>query len=478
MRHSILRFGLCLFLLLAAGCADLVPAPAPAPTGIVLLPSPTASSTSRPTYPPAVQGTATALALAALAGNSPTAPAPASTPTTTPARQDTATTAPSPTPSDVADTPTVAPSPSDSPSAVTAGPTRTPIGNATSQTALPPAGCSALHTVEPGEWLTKIAQQYGVALAALEHANKLTDSSPLYPGQVLCIPGTSGAPAPTAANPSATPSPTRAPASGLAILSLTASPNPVDRGAVVQLAWTVRNAVAVTLWPLAYDFVTNQWFRQPTATYSGTGSAELTVAVPLDARGPLRYELEARDAAGGTVTLQTDLIRPVCNPAFFGGPLDPSYCLLPSENAPAEFQRFERGFMIWRSDTGDVFVLTQDPGRATFWLQWIPTGAAVQTGTPPAGEYAPGANFAEVWATLGPADFGGSSALRDLLGWATEPPQTYNLNEQVRLDARYPDFDSLYLGWPDGQVAQMLTGGGIPHTGTIGPAWFLFTPTH
>ena len=27
-----------------------------------------------------------------------------------------------------------------------------------------------------------------------------------------------------------------------------------------------------------------------------------------------------------------------------------------------------------------------------------------------------------------------------------------------------------------GQVAQMFTGGGIPHAGTIGPAWLLFTP--
>jgi hypothetical protein len=221
----------------------------------------------------------------------------------------------------------------------------------------------------------------------------------------------------------------------------------------------------------------NQWFRQTTPTYTGAGDGELTVAVPLDARGPLRYELEARDSEGAKVTAQTDLIQPYCNPAFFGGPVDPSFCMHPAESAPAEFQRFERGFMIWRSDTGDIFVLTHEPGRYNFWLLWSATGAAVQIGVPSAGEYAPGRHFAEVWARLGTAELGGSQALRDVLGWATSPTMSYSLTEQVRLDGRYADLDTLYVGWPDGQVAQMFTGGGIPHAGTIGPAWILFTPT-
>src|SRR5262249_8047058 len=161
-------------------------------------------------------------------------------------------------------------------------------------------------------------------------------------------------------------------------------PNPVDRGGVLRLSWTVHNAATVTLWPLNYDYHLNQWFRQTAPTYTGTGDAQLTVGVPLDARGPLRYELEARDASGARVTAQTDLIQPNCYPAFFGGG-DPSACLLPVETAPAEFQRFERGFMVWRSDTGDVYAFSQNPGRAVFWILWSPTGAEVQTGSPPPG---------------------------------------------------------------------------------------------
>jgi LysM repeat protein len=475
LRRMCVTLGLSL-LLFAGACA----APAPAPTGIVLLPSATFSPSPKPNYPPAVRDTATALALAAQLGGTPT---PAASDTLSPeaptgeppATGDTATEpAASETPAEPGQTDTPIVELSVTPNDSTPAATRTPIGNATGQAL--PGGCSALHTVQATETLTAIAEQYAVSVQALARANKISATSELFVGQVLCIPQSAGS-APTAAKPSPTPSPTGAPASGLAIVSLTVDPNPVDRGAVVRLSWTVRNAVAVALWPLSFDYHLNQWFRQTSATYTGTGDAELTVAVPEDARGPLRYELEAQDSHGTKVTAQTDLIQPFCNPAFFGGPVDPSFCLHPAESAPAEFQRFERGYMVWRSDTGDIFVLTQDPGRYSFWLLWSATGATEQIGVPPAGEYAPGGHFVETWTQLGPAELGGSQALRDMLGWATSPVKSYTLTEQVRLDGRFPDFDTLYLGWPDGQVAQMFTGGGIPHTGTVGPTWLLFTPT-
>jgi LysM repeat protein len=70
-----------------------------------------------------------------------------------------------------------------------------PFGNAT--TTLPQTG-SALgtggttHTVQPGETLSGIAQQYGVSMAALATVNGINNPSRIYVGQVLSIPGRGG----------------------------------------------------------------------------------------------------------------------------------------------------------------------------------------------------------------------------------------------------------------------------------------------
>jgi hypothetical protein len=356
----------------------------------------------------------------------------------------------------------------------TPGASRTPILDPT-QGNLPP-GCSALHTVLPGEWLGQIAELYGVGVDALAASNKIADPSTLSAGQVLCIPG-SRAQTAASATPSPEPSPTSAPASGLAILSFAASPNPVERGGVVRLSWTVQAASAVTLTAMTYDDKLSVWFRQSAPTYTGTGDAELTVAVAVDARQPLRYELQAADVDGAVVSAQTDLLQLVCYPLFFSETTDPTFCLHAPRSAPAEFQSFERGFMIWNGDNRDVYILLLDPGRYNYWLLWSPAGKTVEIGLPPAGEFGPGAHFAEAWGTLGPAELGGSLRLRDILGWGTAPPQSFTLTEQIKLDARYPMFDSVYLGWPDGRAAQLYTGAGAPHPGSLGPSWSLFIPS-
>ncbi len=64
-----------------------------------------------------------------------------------------------------------------------------------------PAGSSAgaggtTYTVQPGDWLSRIASRHGVALTALLAANDLTVNSLIVPGQRLVIPrpvGASGA---------------------------------------------------------------------------------------------------------------------------------------------------------------------------------------------------------------------------------------------------------------------------------------------
>jgi len=54
-------------------------------------------------------------------------------------------------------------------------------------------GCKQTHTVVSGEYLTKIASQYGKTWLELATLNKLEDANLIYPGQVLCIStGTTG----------------------------------------------------------------------------------------------------------------------------------------------------------------------------------------------------------------------------------------------------------------------------------------------
>jgi LysM repeat protein len=44
------------------------------------------------------------------------------------------------------------------------------------------------HVVQPGEWLSSIARQYGVDWMSIARANNITDPNTLYAGQVLIIP--------------------------------------------------------------------------------------------------------------------------------------------------------------------------------------------------------------------------------------------------------------------------------------------------
>jgi len=65
------------------------------------------------------------------------------------------------------------------------------------------ATCSAQYTVKPGDNLFRIGLSVGVPWPQIATANNLSNPSLIFPGQVLCIPGT-GTPAPTATGPTPT----------------------------------------------------------------------------------------------------------------------------------------------------------------------------------------------------------------------------------------------------------------------------------
>ena len=106
----------------------------------------------------------------------PDTPAPTATPTPTPTA--TPTKSPTPTPT-VTKSPTPTPTATKSPTPVaTKSPTPTPTATAKPST----------YTVVSGDTLTKIANRFGVTLAALMAANKITNANSIQLGQKLVIP--------------------------------------------------------------------------------------------------------------------------------------------------------------------------------------------------------------------------------------------------------------------------------------------------
>jgi hypothetical protein len=323
-----------------------------------------------------------------------------------------------------------------------------------------------VHIVQAGEWLGLIARTYGVSIDDIALANGIANSNQLGVGQELCIP----TPGITTAQADA------AQVDGLAILDFAAGPNPVERGHVVRLRWTVRAAGSVSLWRLTFDSQLNQWYRPEAPAYQGTGSGELTLPVAVDARQPLRFELEATNATGQTVSHQTAPIQLACYPAFYTSASEPGACRHAPITVPAEVQAFEHGYMLWRSDTEEVFVFAQRPDQYIYWTIQVPSGAPVEVGVAPAGLYPPSFRLAEVWATVDATQLGGTGRLREVLGWAVAPADGFELTLQTKLDPRYPMFDQVALSWPDGRVALLYTGGGLPRPGLIGPAWSFVSP--
>lgn len=81
--------------------------------------------------------------------------------------------------------------------APTLAPTVTPAaleeGTATAMptataTPVPPTATPRIHVVQPGDNLTRIAQQFGVSVDAIMEANGMANPHRIYPGQRLVIP--------------------------------------------------------------------------------------------------------------------------------------------------------------------------------------------------------------------------------------------------------------------------------------------------
>lgn len=77
----------------------------------------------------------------------------------------------------------------------------TPGGEATEEPASPTPSGPRTHTVQAGEFLSTIAEQYGVTVDEIMAANEIADANLIFPGQELTIPAPGSTPATSTAEP-------------------------------------------------------------------------------------------------------------------------------------------------------------------------------------------------------------------------------------------------------------------------------------
>lgn len=118
----------------------------------------------------------------------------------------------------------------------------------------------------------------------------------------------------------------------------------------------------------------------------------------------------------------------------------------PSATTQIAFQCYERGYMIWRADTGDVYALIgRDGGIAYRYQVGAYSGLGNPTGSAPPGYVFPVNAFGKVW---------GNFPIRDSLGYATRFEQGLIVNIGSPGDPNY-----LRIGIPGGGAVDVGTTG-------------------
>ncbi|MBN1679815.1 MAG: hypothetical protein JW966_05955 [Anaerolineae bacterium] len=223
----------------------------------------------------------------------------------------------------------------------------------------------------------------------------------------------------------------------------TAEPNTVNPGAAVTLTWALRGTGSVTIEQIVPGIDT---VETVVTAQSPQGSA--TVYVPDYAAYSVEYKLwtaNRTDSASVNVAINCPYTY------FFGKAADcPAGDDLTVQGA---YQEFEGGFMIWRGDTFEIFVFYED-GTAAFFLEGTYAAMAESSPaeTPPLDREVPVNSFGRVWAN--------APGVRDKLGWAVTPEQSYLMQfQQVALTRVPPPATSIYLTLPDDTV--IGSGGGL-----------------
>lgn len=303
----------------------------------------------------------------------------------------------------------------------------------------------AIHTVQRGETLYRIALRYGTTTATLVQANCLPSANRIFTGQRLRVPS-GGSPPLTGEHP----------------VTTQASYQEFENGFMI---WRADNG---TIYVFGH---TGQYQRYTVAEYGllpdrpFTEPQPLGLYVPILGFGKVWKNTAARGLVGWattqevafTITFQPVVIggqtgltfntprpgsgtlytngrtwidgappiptSPLPNPTIPPPPPNPTL-ITGANHTQGAYQGFENGYMIWRSDTGMVYVLYRNVGATSgTWQSYSVSqyqGWADPQDVPPNPALVRPLNaFGKVW--------GSAPGVRASLGWAMQNEVSYKL---------------------------------------------------
>ncbi|MAS37988.1 MAG: hypothetical protein CL610_28595 [Anaerolineaceae bacterium] len=219
------------------------------------------------------------------------------------------------------------------------------------------------------------------------------------------------------------------------ILEFRASADPVVAGASVTLYWQVQGTqnALIEVYPAGSSQVPTQVIDHLPA------GGSTTVHVPASFTSGVRFVLWAVDPASQPLPV-TLWARHASQELVLGVRQSPN-----PTSTQAAYQPYENGFMLWRSDTGDVLALGgTNSGRVLSFAQSSYANWPVTTDADIPARYVRPVNaFGKVWGNI--------QQVRDMLGYATGPEQAFEMTirnfEDGTFSLSLPDGRTFSVSW-------------------------------
>jgi hypothetical protein len=215
------------------------------------------------------------------------------------------------------------------------------------------------------------------------------------------------------------------------IVSFTASPATAKVGDVITVSWEVANSKQVyitrtTNQPASDDFALSQP-PKGTATYTVTNNDSGQITFVLHTEHP-------RITATAVVTLTCPFSTSLTKD-----------CPGSQTTTQASFQAFENGYMFWKGDSKQIYVLFSGGSWVVYQDTWTAGESIDLNGaTPPDGKLAPANGFGKVWAT--------QPGVRDKLGWAVSAESGYSATWQINSASGAITY---HFTLPDGRIVHL-----------------------